>query len=190
MQKVKGSVTFHTAMSRIPQPKPGMAKGPGPMKVADDQLRSVLGITDGTGHETAQPGRGGFHAGRRPMTAVPRSSRRRWIHAMTIGSSLMSPARVQARANGKALFESAVADATRWIATRKGRVSRRYGRTRHHRMGSVFRRLKKAKIVWKEDTLDRWLTDTRSSSPDNDMTFHIEKADEPRDYRLPEADFR
>ena len=47
MQKVEGQVMFHTAMSTaFPQPKPGAAKGPGPMMVADDRLRSVLGVTD------------------------------------------------------------------------------------------------------------------------------------------------
>jgi len=47
MQKMEGSVTFHTAMSTaFPQPAPGTAKGPGPMKVPDEKLRSVLGITD------------------------------------------------------------------------------------------------------------------------------------------------
>jgi 3',5'-cyclic AMP phosphodiesterase CpdA len=47
MQKVEGNVTFHTAMSTaFPQPKPGQAPSPGPMKVPDDQLRTVLGITD------------------------------------------------------------------------------------------------------------------------------------------------
>src|SRR5436305_9051376 len=47
MQEVEGSVTFHTAMSTaFPQPAPGTAKGPGPMKVADDKLRTVLGITN------------------------------------------------------------------------------------------------------------------------------------------------
>ena len=47
MQKVEGQVTFHTAMSTaFPQPAPGAAKSPGPMKVPDDQLRSVLGITN------------------------------------------------------------------------------------------------------------------------------------------------
>lgn len=47
MQKVEGNVTFHTAMSTaFPQPKPGQAPSPGPMKVPDDELRSVLGITD------------------------------------------------------------------------------------------------------------------------------------------------
>jgi Icc protein len=45
MQKVEGNVTFHTGMSTaFPQPAPGTAKGPGPLKVADDKLRSVLGI--------------------------------------------------------------------------------------------------------------------------------------------------
>ena len=47
MQKVEGNVTFHTAFSTaFPQPVPGAAEGPGPMKVPADQLRSVLGITD------------------------------------------------------------------------------------------------------------------------------------------------
>jgi 3',5'-cyclic AMP phosphodiesterase CpdA len=47
MQKVEGSVTFHTAMSTaFPQPAPGTAHAPGPKKVPDDQLRSVLGIAD------------------------------------------------------------------------------------------------------------------------------------------------
>lgn len=47
MQKVEGNVTFHTAMSTaFPQPKPGTAPSPGPMKVPAEQLRSLLGITD------------------------------------------------------------------------------------------------------------------------------------------------
>jgi len=47
MQKVEGKVTFHTAMSTaFPQPAPGTAPSPGPMKVPDEKLRSVLGITD------------------------------------------------------------------------------------------------------------------------------------------------
>jgi 3',5'-cyclic AMP phosphodiesterase CpdA len=49
MQKVEGSVTFHTANSTaFPQPAPGSAPSPGPMKVADDKLRTLLGITDVT----------------------------------------------------------------------------------------------------------------------------------------------
>jgi 3',5'-cyclic AMP phosphodiesterase CpdA len=45
MQKVEGNVAFHTARSTaFPQPAPGTAPSPGPMKVADDKLRSMLGI--------------------------------------------------------------------------------------------------------------------------------------------------
>ncbi len=47
MQKVEGNVTFHTAMSTaFPQPAPGTAPSPGPMKVPAEQLRSVLGIRE------------------------------------------------------------------------------------------------------------------------------------------------
>jgi len=47
MQKVEGHVAFHTAMATaFPQPAPGSAPSPGPMKVADDKLRSLLGITE------------------------------------------------------------------------------------------------------------------------------------------------
>jgi 3',5'-cyclic AMP phosphodiesterase CpdA len=45
MQKVEGNVTFHTARSTaFPQPAPGTAPSPGPMKVEDSKLRSMLGI--------------------------------------------------------------------------------------------------------------------------------------------------
>ena len=47
MQKVEGNITFHTACSTaFPQPQPGKADSPGPMKVPAEQLRSLLGITD------------------------------------------------------------------------------------------------------------------------------------------------
>lgn len=46
MQKVEGNVTFHTAASTaFPQPVPGTAPSPGPMKVSAEQLRSLLGLT-------------------------------------------------------------------------------------------------------------------------------------------------
>ena len=47
MQKVEGNATFHTAMSTaFPQPAPGAAPAPGPMKVPAERLRSVLGLAD------------------------------------------------------------------------------------------------------------------------------------------------
>jgi 3',5'-cyclic-AMP phosphodiesterase len=45
-QKVEGHVAFHTARSTaFPQPVPGTAPSPGPLKVAPEQLPTMLGIT-------------------------------------------------------------------------------------------------------------------------------------------------
>jgi calcineurin-like phosphoesterase family protein len=47
MQKVEGNVRFHTAMSTaFPQPAPGAAPSPGPLKVPAEKLHSVLGVRD------------------------------------------------------------------------------------------------------------------------------------------------
>jgi 3',5'-cyclic AMP phosphodiesterase CpdA len=46
VQKVEGNVTFHTARSTAyPQPVAGVGTGPGPLKVAADQLPTMLGVT-------------------------------------------------------------------------------------------------------------------------------------------------
>ncbi len=45
VQKVEGTVSFRTAMSTaFPQPPAGQGKGPGPMPIAADKLKTVLGI--------------------------------------------------------------------------------------------------------------------------------------------------
>jgi 3',5'-cyclic AMP phosphodiesterase CpdA len=47
IKKVEGNITFHTATSTaFPQPKPGSAPKPGPMKVAPEILPTVLGLTE------------------------------------------------------------------------------------------------------------------------------------------------
>ena len=47
MKKVEGRVVFHTARSTaFPQPEPGQAPKPGPMKVDAGKLRDYLGVTD------------------------------------------------------------------------------------------------------------------------------------------------
>ena len=56
MQKVEGHVTFHTAMSTaFPQPAPGAAPSPGPMKVPDDRLRKMLGLSRVSFHDVNHP---------------------------------------------------------------------------------------------------------------------------------------
>jgi len=55
MQKVEGNCAFHTARSTaFPQPAPGTAPSPGPMKVADDQLRTMLGTASITFKQNEQ----------------------------------------------------------------------------------------------------------------------------------------
>ncbi|HWT38274.1 MAG TPA: metallophosphoesterase [Paraburkholderia sp.] len=55
MQKVEGNVTFHTARSTaFPQPAPGTAPSPGPMKVPDEKLRTMLGVASVTFKQNEQ----------------------------------------------------------------------------------------------------------------------------------------
>ncbi len=47
LQKVEGNVRFHTARSTaFPQPAPGTAPGPGPLRVPADQVRHLLGVRE------------------------------------------------------------------------------------------------------------------------------------------------
>jgi 3',5'-cyclic-AMP phosphodiesterase len=49
MQKVEGAVTFHTAMSTaFPQPAPGSAPAPGPMKIPEADARQMIGAAEVT----------------------------------------------------------------------------------------------------------------------------------------------
>jgi cytochrome c len=41
--------------------------------------------------------------------------------------------------------------------------------------------LKNSKLTWNEDLLEKWLTDTETLVPDNDMTFRVASRDERRD---------
>jgi 3',5'-cyclic AMP phosphodiesterase CpdA len=49
IRKVEGNISFHTAMSTaFPQPAPGSAPAPGPMKIPEEQARRMIGVTDVT----------------------------------------------------------------------------------------------------------------------------------------------
>ena len=46
LQKVEGRISFHTAMSTaFPQPAPGSAPAPGPMKIPETEARRLIGVT-------------------------------------------------------------------------------------------------------------------------------------------------
>jgi plastocyanin len=90
MRKVEGHVTFHTAMSTaFPQPAPGTAPSPGPMNVADAQLRRLLGLS-----------RMSFHDVRHPIaiTDVPLESNMAsaGTHEVSVGNFTFTPASLAA----------------------------------------------------------------------------------------------
>src|SRR5437870_13316769 len=99
---------------------------------------------------------------------------------LTAGSSLSRPARAQAQTDGKALFERRCGGCHALDRDKEGpRLGGVYGRTAGSLDSFQYSdALKKSKIKWSEDTLDKWLTDTEKLVPKNEMTFHVEKADE------------
>ena len=96
------------------------------------------------------------------------------------GWLLGASAWAQARPDGKALFEKRCGGCHALDRDKEGpRLGGVYGST----AGTVdsfqySEALKKAKLKWTDETLDKWLTDTEKLVPDNDMTFHVEKPDE------------
>ena len=47
LKKTEDNATFHTAMSTaFPQPAPGSAPSPGPMKIPEAEARRMIGVTD------------------------------------------------------------------------------------------------------------------------------------------------
>jgi 3',5'-cyclic-AMP phosphodiesterase len=60
LRKVEGTIAFHTAMSTaFPQPAPGSAPAPGPMKIPEAEARRMIGVTDVT-----------YVPGRHPLAVV------------------------------------------------------------------------------------------------------------------------
>ena len=96
------------------------------------------------------------------------------------GWCLAASAWAETRPDGKALFEKRCGGCHALDRDKEGpRLGGVYGRT----AGTVesfqySEALKKSKIKWTEETLDKWLTDTEKLVADNDMTFHVESPDE------------
>jgi cytochrome c len=84
---------------------------------------------------------------------------------------------------GKQLFEKRCTGCHSLDQDKEGpRLRNVYGRT----AGSIssFKysdALKSAHLTWDDVSLNKWLTDTESLVPDNDMSFHVPKADERAD---------
>ncbi|HTS30503.1 MAG TPA: c-type cytochrome [Bryobacteraceae bacterium] len=96
------------------------------------------------------------------------------------GLSIAAATNAQSKPDGKALFERRCGGCHALDRDKEGpRLGEVYGRM----SGSVdsFQysdALKKANVRWGDETLDRWLTDPEKLVPNNDMTFHVESADE------------
>ena len=101
---------------------------------------------------------------------------------LLIGTSFSAASGAQDN-SGKALFEKRCGGCHALDRDKEGpRLGGVYGRTAG--MLDSFQysdALKKSKVVWSEATLDRWLTNTEGLVPNNDMTYHVEKADERRE---------
>ena len=100
--------------------------------------------------------------------------------SLLVSSALSIAGSAQTTESGKALFEKRCSGCHALDRDKKGpRLRGVYGRA----AGSVASfqysdALKKSKITWTDETLDRWLADTEMLVPDNEMTFHVEKSDE------------
>src|SRR5579871_3269069 len=100
--------------------------------------------------------------------------------ALLIAGSTSSSSKSARQLDGHALFEKRCGGCHALDRDKEGpRLGGVYGRT----AGTVdsfqySEALKKSKLKWTDETLDKWLTDTEKLVPDNDMTFHVEKLDE------------
>jgi cytochrome c len=84
---------------------------------------------------------------------------------------------------GKALFEKRCTGCHSLDQDKEGpRLHDVYGRKAGTVAGFQYSdALKRAQITWDDVLLDKWLTDTESVIPNNDMAFHVPKADERAD---------
>jgi cytochrome c len=99
-----------------------------------------------------------------------------------VGSSVGLPSEAEAQSgqNGQALFQKRCSgchalDADREGPRLRGVVGRAAGTVKTFQYSEA---LKNAKHVWDEANLDKWLTDTESVVPDNDMSFQVPKQEE------------
>jgi cytochrome c len=86
----------------------------------------------------------------------------------------------QGAQDGKSLFEKRCAgchalDADHEGPRLRGVFGRSAGKVKTFKYSDA---LQKVKVTWDETELDKWLTDTESVAPDNDMGFRVPKQEE------------
>ena len=91
-----------------------------------------------------------------------------------------SQAAGQGRQDGKSLFEKRCSgchalDADHEGPRLRGVFGRPAGKVRTFKYSEA---LQRANVTWDEAELDKWLTDTESIAPDNDMGFRVPKQEE------------
>jgi cytochrome c len=99
-----------------------------------------------------------------------------------VALTLSVAGRAQVGATGKDLFEKRCGGCHALDREKEGpRLGGTYGRAAASVSSFQYSEaLKKSGIVWKDDTLDRWLAGPDQLVPDNDMAFRVDKPDERR----------
>ena len=105
------------------------------------------------------------------------------VALLLIATSFSSASSAQNNNNRKALFEKRCGGCHALDRDKEGpRLGGVYGRTAGTLDSFQYSdALKRSRLVWTDTTLDSWLEDTEKLVPNNDMTFHVEKADERRE---------
>jgi len=104
----------------------------------------------------------------------------RWAHEMAPADTGAEAGAAGDVERGKEVFDRRCAGCHALDADREGpRLRAVYGRTSGTVPGFAYSQaLRKAGLVWNEDTLNRWLSDPDAAVPGNDMDFRVGKAQE------------
>jgi cytochrome c len=106
------------------------------------------------------------------------------IAIVFVGSTLSMSSQAQTTAkHGKELFDKRCGGCHALDRDKEGpRLGGVYGRAAGAISSFQYSGpLQKSKIMWTDETLDKWLTDPEKMVPDSDMAFHVESADERRE---------
>jgi cytochrome c len=102
------------------------------------------------------------------------------LAVLTLMAFFEAPSSHAGGQDGQALFQKRCSgchalDADHEGPRLRGVVGRMAGTVKTFKYSSP---LQSARFTWDEATLDKWLTDTESVVPDNDMAFRVPKQDE------------